>query len=153
MYGGYEHRLLARAEIVARIAHQGQIDKGGVDYAEHLLAVAGMVTGSEAKAVAWLHDTVEDTPLALHDLEMLGFPAKIVDAVRLLTHTHEHDHLDYVRQIRDATTPGAELARAVKRADLAHNSDPSRPAPHWQKPESLKRRYEKAARILDGVDP
>lgn len=144
--------LVARAEIIGRLAHRGQIDKAGADYALHLAAVASMVSNAEEQAVAWLHDVVEDTPLGLHDLEMLGFPPNIVDAVRLLTHTHEHSHLDYVRAIRDATSPGAELARAVKRADLTHNADPNR-APHWEKPERLRRRYERATRVLEGVDP
>lgn len=142
--------LLRHAEMVARVAHQGQVDKNGVSYFEHLRAVCNMVEGDDAKMVALLHDVVEDTPLSLHDLEQLRFPPHIVDAVRLLTHTHEHDHADYVRMIRDADTPGAELARVVKRADLAHNSDPSRAVPGHG--EWMARRYERAIRILDGEE-
>lgn len=138
--------LLARAEIVARLAHAGQVDKRFVNYVEHLKAVAAMVEGYEAKQVAWLHDIIEDTPLSLHDLQMLGFSKRVVDAVRLLTHTHEHSHPEYIELIRDARTSGAELARQVKRADLRHNSDPARalPGDHgW-----MTERYAKAMAIL-----
>jgi molybdopterin-guanine dinucleotide biosynthesis protein len=140
--------LLERAYVVARIAHEGQVDKSGVDYFEHLRAVADMVDTEDEKIVALLHDIVEDTPMALHDLVMLGFLPHHVDAVRLLTHTHEHTHAEYVRAIRDAVTPGAPLAQKVKRADLKHNSDPKRAVPGDQG--WMKKRYDKATAILDG---
>lgn len=118
---------------------------------EHLRAVARAVSPGDERIVAWLHDTVEDTPLSLQDLRQLGFPDRVVDAVRLLTHVpgiSEGSYLDHIAEIRDATTPGAELARVVKRADMAHNADPSRGSERdvgW-----LRRRYERGIAILDG---
>lgn len=146
--------LVDRAMLVAKVAHIGQIDKTGAPYFEHCLAVAGMVEGEEARAAALLHDTVEDTPVSLHDLIELGFPAPVVDAVRLLTHVHgisPGTYLDHIRAIRDATTPGAEIAKTVKLADMRHNSDPARALPKdhgW-----LKKRYDDGRAILTGEKP
>ena len=152
----------ARAEIVARLAHRGQVDKAGVDYAEHCKAVGDIAVelsrethpawqSSVVRMVAWLHDTLEDTPLSIQDLYELGFRGNVLEAIKLLTHTHEHSHADYVRKIRDAQGASGELARVVKRADLIHNSSPDRAIPGMSA-EKLQRRYEKAMAILEGRD-
>lgn len=147
--------MIAKAEIVARIAHQGQLDKGGIPYSEHLRAVAEIVSAvtsgdlrEEAIAAAWLHDTIEDTPLSLNDLRELGFNSVVVAAVGLLTHTHEHTHEEYIRRMRIEDSAAGFVARIVKRADLKHNSDPNRST--WIPPDKLRARYEKAIAILDG---
>ena len=141
--------LLKRAEIVARLAHGIQVDKAGVPYTEHLKAVAGLVDRDDEKIVAWLHDTIEDTPLSLHDLRELGFPHHLVNAVALLTEDLRGNlsHKEYLIYIRDARGDGAEIARAVKRADLKHNADPSRNS--WMPAEKLSERYRRALEILD----
>jgi (p)ppGpp synthase/HD superfamily hydrolase len=147
--------MIARAEIVARIAHQGQVDKAGVDYSEHLKAVAALTAAAidpswryrnEAIAAAWLHDTVEDTPLSLNDLRELGFSKVVVNAVGLLTQDSRDSHADYVRRIRDADGIAGTVARFVKLADLKHNSDPTRST--WMPPDKLRARYEKALAIM-----
>src|SRR4051794_12848438 len=59
---------LAEVEALARRAHEGQTDKAGRPYAEHLAAVAAGVRergGSDEQiAAAWLHDAVEDAALS-----------------------------------------------------------------------------------------
>ena len=154
---------MGKAEIVARLAHKGQVDKGGTDYAEHLKAVAGMAVvhclGSKdpkelalyaaVYEAAWLHDTVEDTPLSLNDLLELGFGLKVVEAVGLLTQDSRDSHADYIRRIRNAKGQTGTIARIVKRADLKHNADPSRM--NGMPAEKLLERYKKALDILDGV--
>lgn len=142
--------LLRKAEVFAKHAHAGQVDKAGVPYWRHLEAVASMVYTVDAKVVAWLHDVIEDTPATAQDLLNAGFPSYIVEAVLILTHTHEHTHADYVRTIRDAGGYAGELARAVKRADLRHNSDPRRSVIGL---EHLKKRYDTSVAILDGDLP
>ena len=69
---------------------------------------------------ALLHDVAEDTAVTFAELER-AFPREVTDALHLLTHTPGTDYFDYVRAIR--TNP---VAKAVKLADLAHNSDESR---------------------------
>ena len=57
--------LLDKAVSIARLAHQGQVDKAGVDYIHHPLRVMDAVEEEKEKIVAVLHDVVEDTELTL----------------------------------------------------------------------------------------
>lgn len=143
---------VAKAEIIARYAHMGQIDKSGNPYAEHLRAVAAMVSTQDEKIVAWLHDTVEDTPLSLHDLRNLGFSEQIVIAVDLLTESPWHSHDEYLIRIRQAYNHGnsaGKIAMAVKLADIEHNADPTRGM--YQTAEQLLKRRARSRRTL-GVE-
>lgn len=68
--------LIARARQFATEAHE-RIDQRrkytNQPYQEHLKSVAGLVAGvtddPEVIAVAWLHDTLEDTPATFGDIE------------------------------------------------------------------------------------
>ena len=55
------------------------------------------------------------------DLERAGFPAPVLDALRLLTHDEGMPYMDYVQAL--AKNP---IARKVKYADLRHNLDTRR---------------------------
>ena len=84
--------------------------------------------------------------MTLADLEA-AFPPEVTEAVRLLTHREGTPYEDYVRAI--AQNP---VARRVKLADIAHNSDQSRMAGcghiSLEQRQRLKAKYEKALRIL-----
>ncbi|MFZ3557554.1 HD domain-containing protein [Streptomyces sp. BH055] len=116
---------LTEVEALARRAHQGQMDKAGRPYAEHLAAVAEGTRargGTEAQiAAAWLHDAIEDDALTQEWLDAAPLPAKTKAVVRALTKRKGEPPEAYARRILD--TPGARL---VKEADLAHNADPGR---------------------------
>lgn len=58
-----------KAHNIAKMAHFGQVDRAGVDYIKHPEAVASFVVTDEEKAVAYLHDVIEDTSLTLLDLK------------------------------------------------------------------------------------
>ena len=137
--------LLQNAENVASHAHSGQVDLGGVPYIEHPRTVASLCHTPEAKVVAWLHDTIEDTDTTREDLLNYGFPEDLVDVVCLLTKT-EADNADYLSYIkRIAEHP---LAREVKIADITHNMDLSRiPSPTSMDLERIEK-YKKALHIL-----
>lgn len=105
---------------IAYAAHHGQTDKSGIPYIFHPYHLAEQMTDETAVCVALLHDVVEDTPLTIEELER-DFPPEVTEAVRLLTHKEGTDYLEYVRAIRQNP-----IARAVKLADLAHNSDETR---------------------------
>lgn len=109
------------AEAIARKAHAGQVDKAGKPYIEHPAHVAASVEGDKAKAVAWLHDVVEDTDTTFDNLAAQGIDDEVIEALRLLTHDKVVPYMDYVAKVKTN-----ELARTVKLADLAHNSDLSR---------------------------
>lgn len=87
----------------------------------------GGVEGDTEKMVAALHDFLEDvssaTPQGLLDLSV---PSAVVDAVQALTKRDDRAGSDdgYFRFVRRAAEN--PLAREVKRADLADNTDPER---------------------------
>ncbi|MBE6765946.1 MAG: hypothetical protein E7546_08810 [Ruminococcaceae bacterium] len=74
----------------------------------------------------------------------MGFDRTITDAVALMTHSDGVDYMDYVRMIKENP-----IAKAVKLADLKHNSDLTRLDVVDEK--SLKRRekYLKAIALLE----
>lgn len=154
--------LTVRAMRVAYAAHHGQVDKSGVPYVFHPYHLAESMPDEASVCVALLHDVVEDTHVAIEDLER-DFPREVTDAVRLLTHAPGVDYFDYVRAIR--TNP---LAVRVKLADIAHNADQSRltaveasegsgmsdspKAVDAATRERLRRKYARAKAILTGVE-
>ena len=102
-------------------AHKDQVDKSGLPYVFHPFHVAEQMTTEETTVVALLHDVVEDTEYTLDDIAAMGFPQSVIDALKLLTHDDLVPYMTYVAAIR--SNP---IARAVKLADLRHNSDLSR---------------------------
>ncbi|MBT2439597.1 HD domain-containing protein [Streptomyces sp. ISL-36] len=119
------HLTLAQVEALAVAAHEGQTDKAGRPYAEHLRAVAEGVRvrgGTQDQiAAAWLHDSVEDDALTAEWLQGAELPRAVKDMVLALTKRPGEEPESYARRI--LAVPGALL---VKEADLAHNADPAR---------------------------
>ena len=112
--------LTNEAMKIAYLAHHGQFDKGGIPYIFHPIHLAEQMQDEYTTCVALLHDVVEDTAVTLEDLRKV-FPEKVTNAVALMTHAAGEPYLDYVKRIR--TDP---IAKAVKLADIRHNSDSSR---------------------------
>ena len=102
-------------------AHKEQTDKSGMPYVFHPFHLAEQMTTEATVVTALLHDVVEDTDYTLADLAEMDFGDEIIAALKLLTHADGVDYMDYVRAIK--TNP---IAKAVKLADLRHNSDPTR---------------------------
>ncbi len=112
--------MTIRAARIAEQAHRGQSDKGGMPYIWHPLHLAEQMPDEFTAAIALLHDVMEDTDIT--DAELSAqFPPRVMDALRLLTHDPAEDYFDYVRRVRENPD-----AKAVKLADLRHNSDISR---------------------------
>ena len=129
-------------------AHDGQVDKSGLPYAHHPLHLAEQMDDEDSTVAALLHDVVEDTQYTFEDLEAMGFSAAVIGALRLLTHDERVPYLDYVRDIRENP-----IARKVKLADLAHNSDLTR-LDHEPTSMDLQRleKYRKAIAILNSPE-
>lgn len=102
-------------------AHKNQTDKSGLPYVFHPFHLAEQMTDEITTVAALLHDVVEDTPLTFGDLSDMGFPEEVISALRLLTHDASVPYMDYVAKIKENP-----IARAVKLADLRHNSDLTR---------------------------
>ena len=126
--------LVRLAEKLAIQAHAGQFRRNGITpYIEHPKAVLfKLVTtqlfdrvDSATIAVAWLHDVIEDGRLlghrASHDdiarwLALAGIPARVVQAVQVLTHPRGESYVDYLERCRDHA-----IAKKVKIADMLAN--------------------------------
>ena len=139
--------LTIKAMKLAYAAHHGQTDKSGVPYIFHPYHVAEQMTDEFTTCAALLHDVVEDTRLTFKELED-QFPKEVLDALRLLTHEKGVDYLEYFRAIKENP-----IAKAVKLADIAHNSDETRLAGCKDVTEEQiirwREKYAKAKRILE----
>ena len=125
-------------------AHKEQKDKSGLPYVFHPFHVAEQMQDEESTVVALLHDVVEDTDYSIEDLRAMGFGENVCASLRLLTHDESVPYLDYVNRIKDDP-----IARAVKLADLRHNSDLSRLDTVTKKDEERIEKYRAAIRILE----
>lgn len=135
--------LTIKAMRIAYEAHKEQYDKGGVPYIFHPYHLAEQLEDEYHICVALLHDVVEDTDVTLADLENVGFPEEIVEAVGVLTKPKGADYFEYVRKVK--SNP---IAKKIKLLDLAHNSDPSRLVNGREKSASQLEKYAKAKVIL-----
>ena len=137
--------LVNRAKDLAERAHSGQVDKAGRPYIEHVSRVAAAVSNdSEAEAVAWLHDVLEDCPG--HESDVLDFPAGVSKAAHILTRYADETDARYYWHVRKCP-----LALRVKLADIADNADESRLALLDEKTAArLRRKYAKAMAALQG---
>lgn len=135
--------MLNLALKIAVLAHQDQTDKGGVPYIGHPIAVSQMVEREDEKIVALLHDVIEDSNITIEDLKWYGFPEEILCAISLLTKRNGTPYQEYLSNLKEN-----DLARAVKIADLTHNSDLSRLKKITEEDRLRKEQYEKAIRLL-----
>lgn len=126
-------------------AHKEQTDKTGMPYVFHPFHLAEQMTDEISTVCALLHDVVEDTKITFEDLSEMGFPTEVTDVLRLLTHDPAVPYFDYVRAL--SVNP---IAKKVKLADLAHNSDLSRMDASKIDDWALKRtqKYQTAIEIL-----
>ena len=125
---------LSKAIELAKSAHEGQVDKAGKPYFEHVQAVSEKVSEIilswneeyddfliQAQIVSYLHDIVEDTSLTIDDLWKLKLLTECSLAIETLTKKSGQDYWDYLAEVKLD-----KLATVVKIADLTHNSDLSR---------------------------
>lgn len=133
-----------QAMLLAYSAHHGQLDRSGVPYIFHPLHLAEQMHTESEIVAALLHDVVEDTTVSLTDLQKAGFSSEIIEAVRLLTHDKNTPYMDYINALKDNS-----IARAVKLADLKHNSDLTRLKDHSEKTRERLKKYAEALKILE----
>ena len=142
--------LTNKALIYAYNSHHGQLDYNGIPFIFHPLHLAEQMDDELSCCAALLHDIVEDTDITLDDLRK-DFPEKVVELVALLTHNDSAEHnydeyFNYIRKIKENP-----VAKKIKLADIAHNSDQSRCTGSGLPPEKLewwKQKYQKALAIL-----
>lgn len=125
-------------------AHKNQTDKSGMPYVFHPFHLAEQMKGEDTTIAALLHDVVEDTDYTIADLKQMGFPTNVLEALELLTHNDGTPYMEYVAKIKDNP-----IAKAVKLADLEHNSDLSRLDTVDEKALKRKEKYGQAIRLLN----
>jgi (p)ppGpp synthase/HD superfamily hydrolase len=135
---------LDRAIEIAVKAHAGQVDKGGEPYILHPLRVMLRMRTEAERIIAVLHDVVEDSDYTFDDLRSEGFPADVIEALEAVTKLPGESRIDAAK--RAAQNP---LARAVKLADNAENSDLSRITAPTQKDLDRIEEYRKVRQILE----
>jgi GTP diphosphokinase / guanosine-3',5'-bis(diphosphate) 3'-diphosphatase len=123
-------RELQRAFAFASQAHSGQKRLSGEDYVYHPLAVGQILAelglDTTTLVAALLHDTVEDTPRTLDDLEREFGPdvARLVDGLTKIDtitfKTREHEQAENVRKMIVAMA-GDIRVLLIKLADRLHN--------------------------------
>ena len=123
--------------------HKEQVDKSGLPYVFHPFHLAEQMETEDTTIVALLHDVVEDSDLTLVDLRQIGFGDTVIAALALLTHDPAVEYMDYVRAVKDNP-----IARAVKLADLRHNSDPTRLDTVDEKALARREKYLQAMTLL-----
>ena len=117
---------IAQAYELARDLHDGQLDKAGQPYFEHVYRVAERVrqlpsVSDNAVIAAVLHDVVEDGKASLVDLLDAGVPPGAVTLVRLLSRKPDQPYAEYLERLA-----ANYLAWQIKLADIADNMDPLR---------------------------
>ena len=137
--------MLEKAIRLATEAHSGQRDKAGGPYILHPLRMMLTMDTPAERAVAVLHNIVEDTEWTLEALRREGFSEGIVEAVAYLTRQQDESYEAFIERV--AQHP---IARRVKLAELEDNMDVRRLETLTKKDQSLLARYLKAWQRLKG---
>jgi (p)ppGpp synthase/HD superfamily hydrolase len=136
--------LVERAKALAYRAHAGQVDKAGRPYIEHVARVAAAVSDDRVcEAVAWLHDVVEDNPVAGADVA--EFPFCVELAVLTLTRMPRY----YIERAYYHYILLNPIALRVKLADIADNANEERLA--LLDPKTANRLREKYRKALEAL--
>lgn len=110
-----------RARLIAERLHADDYEKDGTPLLDHIGRVV-LLVDADARAVAWLHEALEWTAVAEHELLMDGLDSDELRALRLLHRTHDSRsdrvYLAHLHLIARATGRAGRLARLVKIADL-----------------------------------
>lgn len=139
--------------------HEGDVDKNGVPYWTHPMAVAirvkslakqSNVNVKESVVAALLHDVVEDGHASLKEIEA-RYGKEVAKTVGILTKSTKLSYMEYIKAIVASASKSAII---VKYADLLHNTSPRRLANlSAQDRARLTKKYEPAKRILENAFP
>ncbi|HSV29802.1 MAG TPA: bifunctional (p)ppGpp synthetase/guanosine-3',5'-bis(diphosphate) 3'-pyrophosphohydrolase [Candidatus Omnitrophota bacterium] len=142
---GADEDAINRAYVFAMKMHGSQLRASGDPYFSHPIEVAGILTkyrlDSSTIITALLHDTIEDTPATLEDIEKLFGTeiGRLVDGVTKLSRIEmQSDHAKQAENLRKLVLAMSEDIRVllVKLADRVHNM---RTLHYISKPEKRKR--------------
>jgi len=137
--------ILEEAIALAAEAHAGQTDKAGAPYVLHLLRVMQAQSSTEARMAGVLHDLVEDTSYTFGDLEEMGYPSEVIEALRHMTKRDGESYQEFAERAGEHP-----IARKVKIADLEDNMDVTRLDRVTEEDARRLAKYRRAHRMLTG---
>ncbi|MBK6657216.1 MAG: HD domain-containing protein [Proteobacteria bacterium] len=137
---------IERAIQIAAAAHAGQSDKGGEPYILHPLRVMLRMSTEEERIAAVLHDVVEDSEYTFELLSEEGFSVNVISALEALTKRPGETRIEAAHR-----AAGHPLARRVKLADNAENSDLSRIPNPTEKDHERLDQYRLVRKILEAA--
>lgn len=132
--------VLARS--IAEEAHAGQFRKDGkTPYITHPEAVANSFPQdcNLHRAVAWLHDVIEDTHITAAELINRGISDAMVHRVEMLTKDKHTPYIEYILRTKED-----DIVKDVKIADIKHNMSTLEP-----KNKTMRDKYMMALYILE----
>jgi len=132
--------MIVTARNFAQMAHINQFRRNGTTpYFKHVEGVARTVKPQtpENIATAYLHDVIEDTSYGSIDLQKIGMPEEVVEAVNLLTRFDHQPYEEYLKDIKENV-----IAKAVKIADINYNLNDN-------PTDKQKEKYKKALEYLN----
>jgi hypothetical protein len=129
---------VGRARHTAESAHWGSVETSGEKVIAHVRRVAEAAPES-ARSVAWLHEVFECSSVSEEELLASGLTTEELRALRLLTRQtrtrSEAQYLAHIELIARSSGRAGELARIVKRFDLADRVEhPHRRPDGWHPP-------------------
>ena len=148
--------MIEQAMMIATSAHRGQKRWDGVEeFINHPKRIAKALKARGAcdieVAAAWLHDVVEDTQVSIDTLRELDVDARVVELVRLLTHSPNESYVEYILHMvgPDRSAVGYKtIAARIKSLDIIDNitsTDKDKMS------DSMRDKYELAYYLLTGA--
>ncbi|MBS1937618.1 MAG: hypothetical protein JST98_08195 [Bacteroidetes bacterium] len=113
-----EENQLERAIRLAVKVHKGQKDRTNKPYIFHVLRVMMQGRNLEEQTLGVLHDVLERSALTAADLELKGFPPRVLKALDHISRRKEEDYSAYIDRVAQD-----ELALRVKLHDLSDKMD------------------------------
>ena len=113
-----EEHLLERAIRLAAKVHKGQKDRAQKPYILHVMRVMMRGTDMEEQLLGAMHDVLERSILTTADLELKGFPPRVLTALEHISRRKEEDYVGYIERV---ALNG--LATRVKLHDLSDKMD------------------------------
>lgn len=114
----YANINLGQIKKFASYAHRNQLDKGGKPYIAHPIHVGDLFNDPLRKALGYLHDTIEDTPVTWTEIYSLGLDSYFCACLRGISRRSGESYDDYIQRVCSDI-----VIMDVKVADLSHNMD------------------------------
>lgn len=114
--------IYKRSERLVKILFKDKCDKSNTNYLNHLHHVSEDFKDSRKKAMALMHDVLEDTDVTSDDLLKLGYDKEFILVLEILTH-RDGSYSEYIDKIINSKNKDAI---EIKMKDLLHNMDLTR---------------------------